>query len=190
MNIIRNLISLLSSVFSSSSPTGKKQKNNPDTPESNPAKVAMDLRNQIFTLSPNEIDTKFYDDLTDVWGAVTEIAYPQTFVTLVTLADGTTSLYFGHGGGVIGGGGYEQVRRASNILLGGYQYHLEQMTPTSSYPIPDTGHVKFYALTYSGLHVIDVREDELRTGTHELSLLFRAAHDVITELRILDEQNN
>jgi hypothetical protein len=129
------------------------------------------------------------DDLPNTWGAVTEIGYPETFISLVTLADGTTSLYFGQGGGIIGGGGHEEFRRTSNILLGGYEYHLEQMVPTSSYPVPEAGRVKFYALTYSGFHSIDVSEHELREGTHELSLLFKAAHGVITELRILDQQN-
>jgi hypothetical protein len=188
MKILRNLTSLLSSVSSSSFQTGKNQKPGPNTLASDPAQVAIDLRNKIFNLSSDEIGPIIYGGLPDVWGAVTEIGYPQTCVSLVTLADGTTSLYFGHGGGVIGGGGYKQVLNASSILLGGYQHYLEQMTPTSSYPVPDPGRVKFYALTYSGLHVIDVSEDDLRTETHELSLLFKAAHEVITELRILDEQ--
>lgn len=52
---------------------------------------------------------------TEAWGVLMETAYPDAVVTLVALADGTTSLYFSNGGGIIGAGAHDRFD-ASEML--------------------------------------------------------------------------
>lgn len=117
-----------------------------------------------------------------------EIGYPEGLMTLVVLADGTTSLYFGHGGGIIGGGEHASVRKASKELLHNVGLYFGVLSPTKSFPYPNVGRVKFYILTFTSTLTADVNEDELGNGKHNLSNLFYASHAVIAELRHIDEK--
>ena len=57
-----------------------------------------------------------------------ETGYDAVTVTLFALSDGTTSLYFSNGGGVIGGQGYEAVRRANEAFLNQANHSLQHLT--------------------------------------------------------------
>ena len=46
-----------------------------------------------------------------------EMAFPEGAATLVSLADGTTSMYTSTGGGVIGGGAHDAVVQAGRAFL-------------------------------------------------------------------------
>lgn len=52
-----------------------------------------------------------------VWGILMETGYPQGIATLVSLADGTTSLYFSNGDGMIGGGQHANIAQASKAFV-------------------------------------------------------------------------
>ncbi len=52
-----------------------------------------------------------------VFCAVMETGYEEGVATLVAVADGSVSLYFSKGGGVIGGGSHESVRGAAAAFL-------------------------------------------------------------------------
>lgn len=47
-----------------------------------------------------------------VWGVVMETGHAEGGATLVVFAEGTTSLYFSNGGGIIGAGEHAIVRTA------------------------------------------------------------------------------
>src|SRR5437764_5181818 len=51
------------------------------------------------------------------WGVLMEARYESVTMTLMALADGSTSMYLSNGGGVIGGQGHEAVRRANAAFL-------------------------------------------------------------------------
>lgn len=57
-------------------------------------------------------------ELPRVWGAMMEMRMGNADVSLVAVAEGSTSLYFSNGGGIIGGGEHERVRAANRKLLG------------------------------------------------------------------------
>src|SRR3954453_20298545 len=52
-----------------------------------------------------------------VWGVVIDIPKGADWATIVALGDGTTSMYTSSGGGVIGAGEHEVVRKANEQLL-------------------------------------------------------------------------
>ena len=117
-----------------------------------------------------------------------EIGFPEGTATLVCLCDGTTSLYMGRGGGILGGQACETVRTAGAKFLGLASDCLASMNKAKTFPLPGTGRVCFYVLTMSGVFAIDEDEQLLGDGKHRLSHLFYAGHDVIGNLRILSEQ--
>ncbi|MFQ5917942.1 MAG: hypothetical protein ACE5I0_09060, partial [Candidatus Binatia bacterium] len=124
-------------------------------PVPEPARIIRDLRTQVLTLSPEQIGISPSSAYPHVWGILMETGYPEALATLVSLADGTTSLYLGHGGGIIGGGDHENVRRATKAFLAVAEAHRESLAPTQSFPLPNVGRVKFYVLTFDGTLTAD-----------------------------------
>jgi hypothetical protein len=119
-----------------------------------------------------------------VWGLLMEMGFPNGTATLIALADGTTSLYYSGGGGVLGGHGHESVRRATAPMLAEANRLVAQMTPTSTYPLPQAGNTIFYARTDSGVLTGSAPDADLGLGRHALSPLFHAGHGILTELRL------
>ncbi len=116
-----------------------------------------------------------------------ETGYDGATVSLLALADGTTSLYFSNGGGVIGGQAHEAVRSATAAFLSKANHSLKQLKVCSSFPVPEPSHTVFYVLTDSGILSDNALEDDLGNDRHPLSPLFQAGHEVITQLRLLSE---
>ncbi|MDE3137849.1 MAG: hypothetical protein KGL59_14815, partial [Acidobacteriota bacterium] len=123
-----------------------------------------------------------------VWGVVMETGYPGVVATLVAVADGSVSLYFSNGGGIIGLGGQEGPQRASRALLDAAPQFRKEFEPTTKYPLPREGHVRFYLLTRDAALTAEAKEEELGGGAHPLTPLFQKAHELITEIRLVDEK--
>jgi len=66
------------------------------------AEVYRDMRNLVFSLSPERIGLA--KDTEEPIAILMETGYPEAVASLVCIADGTTSLYLSSGGGVIGAG--------------------------------------------------------------------------------------
>src|SRR5687767_15138455 len=117
-----------------------------------------------------------------------ETGYPEAVATLVGLADGTTSMYFSNGGGMIGAGQHPQVAATTKRWL---ELAEEAVDALSEAPgeveLPDEGTTQLVAVTETGLRAARAPEDELGGGAHPLSPLFYAGHDVITAIRLVDE---
>ena len=122
-----------------------------------------------------------------VWGAVMDMAFPDGVASLISLEDGTTSLYTSTGGGVIGGGAHQPVVEATQAFIQAVSEHVSQFSPTDSDDLPGPGHVRFHALGYDARRVADAEESDLQTRTNDLWPLYYAGHQVITALRIATE---
>jgi hypothetical protein len=79
------------------------------------ADVYRDLRQQVLTLDPAKIGLPS-SDKNQIHGVLMETGYPEAVATLVTIADGTVSLYFSNGGGIIGVGQHEGRERHLNYF--------------------------------------------------------------------------
>ena len=149
-----------------------------------PAEIYNELRSQLLSTNPNEVGIQQSPDIPNVWGVLLEFQISNTPVTLVSLADGTTSLYFGNGGGVFGGGEHEEVAQASKKLVALAEDFYDKMTPTAEFPIPMAGRMIFYVLTFDKSYTINVDEEELTSGKHDFSPLFALADEVISQIRV------
>jgi hypothetical protein len=152
-----------------------------------PAAIYTDLRSRALGITQAELGE--LPATSPVLGVVTDTRYPGAVATLVGLADGTTSLYFSNGGGIIGGGEHPRVAAATRRLLEVAARFLGVLSPTTDFPLPQEGFTQLIAVTPAGNSSTTAPEKELGAGEHELSELFYAAQDVITELRLIEESS-
>jgi hypothetical protein len=113
-----------------------------------------------------------------------ETGYERAVATLVGVVDGTASLYFSNGGGIIGAGTHAAVAEAGRRWLDAGRTFLPMLRETSDPPLPAVGMTQFVAVTPSGLLSATAAEDDLGNRRHELSPFFFAAQDVITQIRL------
>jgi hypothetical protein len=163
---------------------------------SNPATVATDasgggvysnLRHQALTVRRADVGIPAPPPESPAWCVVMETGYPGANATLVAFGDGTTSLYFSNGGGVIGGHAHENVRRAGAAFVEAANRARQGMKPCESFPAPSECRVLFYTRTDSEALTCEAGETELGDGRHPLSPLFYAGQEVLTQLRLISQ---
>jgi hypothetical protein len=157
----------------------RKKERQPD------AEVYSELRRQVLNLTPGRLGDEPAAG-SELLALLMETGYPEAVATLVAVADGTTSLYFSNGGGVIGAGEHATVADASRSWLETGSSFLPQLSEASDPGPPAEGLTQFVAVTRAGLKTAVAAEEELGDGRHALSPLFYAAQDVITQIRLLE----
>src|SRR5258707_9286453 len=157
-----------------------------NSPDKNTDGIYSGLRHQALVASRPEIGISLPREK-PVWGLLMETGYPSAAVTLFALSDGTTSLYFSNGGGILGGHSHQNVRLANAAFIEVSNQFWKQMNRCESFPSPETGQTIFYGLTDSGVLTASGAEDDFGYGRHPLSQLFHAGHAVIAELRQISE---
>jgi hypothetical protein len=149
--------------------------------------VSAGLRSLILNLSASEIGLDNISFRQPVWGIVMETGMDGGFYTLVVLADGTTSIYFSNGGGIIGSGQDKEVRKQSEQFLDWANRLIDSSASDSSISAPANGQTKFFFLTFDGRRVYEAAEDDLGEQRDALSPLFHAGHAVIAAARAADK---
>jgi hypothetical protein len=104
--------------------------------------------------------------------------------TLVGVADGTTSMYYSTGGGMIGAGARADVAAATHRWLEVARGSLDRLSPVTDPPLPAEGMAQFVVVTPGGLLSGVAPAAELGERRHLLSPLFFAGHGVITQIRL------
>jgi hypothetical protein len=113
-----------------------------------------------------------------------DMALEQVVVTVASFKTGDASIYFSTGGGMIGGGAHESVRRASLDLVRVSSSLVDDMESVTEHPLPPAGRVYFYLLTSRGLRRGEAPYKELMARRGPLVPLFAAAQEVITQVRM------
>ncbi len=118
-----------------------------------------------------------------------ETGFPNAIVTLTAISDGTVSLYFSNGGGILGSGQHEGPRRICMEYLQTAKDYLDPCTKAEAHPLPGRGQTIFYILTIDkGVLTAQAKEDDLGYNRHALSPLFQKAQELITAIRITQEK--
>ena len=146
------------------------------------ADIYPGLRNQVLQLTPAAIGQSDADQST-VLAVLMETGYPEAVATLVAIGDGTASLYFSNGGGIIGAGEHEPVRTVSAEFITFAQQYVSHSTLTDAFPLPQENHVRFYLVTRGGVYTFEAPENELGNERHPCSALFHKGHELITAIR-------
>ena len=151
------------------------------------APIFSKLRGQILALTPDRLQLTPAEDLPRVWAALMELSTSDSVASLLASAEGTSSLYFGTGGGIIGAGKHPQVRASARRFLVALDAALDATAPVTEAVLPGPGRICFAVMTYGGLRGADVAEEELKAGGHPLSKSFMAGHELIAYLRAASE---
>ena len=143
------------------------------------------LRTRALGVSPSSLGLSAGTGVTRVFGVVMDTTYDSGTATLVVLADGTVSLYTSTGGGMIGGGTHERVAAAARRCLQVAGDHLKEFAEDGSDSLPAAGMTLITLRTYTGPLRARAPEDDLGHHRHPASPVFHAAHEVITQLRLV-----
>lgn len=147
-----------------------------------------DLRNQTLTATRTAFGLDVPATPTTPWGVVMEKGVPEGSYTLVALTDGNASIYLSSGGGSIGGGAHETIRKAAQAMVALAATFQPQATATKEFPLPRNGQTIFYLLTDSGTFTFSASEQALGEERHPWSPLFHAGHEVIGQYRLIEER--
>ncbi|MGE0268042.1 MAG: hypothetical protein AB7S78_06270 [Candidatus Omnitrophota bacterium] len=153
-----------------------------------PTDIFYKMRNIALNLDPEDIGVHSNKELRRIYGILMEIGHPDGALSLIVLADGTVSLYYEKGGGVIGAGHEAGVKDASRQFLIKTEQFIEEFKEATVGMLPADGHIIFYVLTYKqGILTADAGESILGERKHNLSEVFYAGHNVLSELRKIEE---
>ena len=155
----------------------------PDTVKKplSPAEIYQTLRAQALRARADEIGLP--EEPGAPFGVLTETGYAAAVVSLVAMGEGTVSLYFSSGGGMLGGGKHDRVREAGLELVGDSADYIRLMETTKSFPLPGIGRVRFYILTPEGVYSYEASEHDLIQADDPLAPLYHQAQQVIAEFR-------
>lgn len=146
------------------------------------AEVYADLRKQALRLKPESIGLNDADQ-SAVIAVLMETGYPEAVATLVAVVDGTASLYFSNGGGIIGGGEHESVRKVAKEFVSFSQKYVSQAALTKVFPLPQKDNVRVYMVTGDGVYTFNASENDLGDNRHPCSPVFHKGHELITAIR-------
>jgi hypothetical protein len=145
----------------------------------------LGLRSMALAIEPGSIGVAPTAELPHVYGVVMDMGYDTGTATVVAFADGSVSMYYSSGGGVIGAGGHEQIRSAAHQLLVVAERELAAFSDSQPDELPAVEHTQITVLSYDGSLRAAAATDDLGEGRLPGSPVFLAVHDVITQIREL-----
>lgn len=148
----------------------------------------MGLRGQIFESTLEQIGLTSTDD-EKAYAVVMDVSLGQDgTMTLVSIIDGSASIYLSSGGGVIGGVAHETVRKAAIDFVNVGETFISKMTSVDSFPLPKTDNARFYVLTNKGKYSAEEQMDKIENSKSDWESFFYSGDKVITELRLITDQ--
>ncbi len=143
---------------------------------------------RLLMLTSTAHELGFADSGDRPWGVAIDIGFDEeAAATVISLADGTTSLYTTTGGGIVGGGEHEPVSAASRELVDAAARHVEDVLRRDDTDLPGAGNVTIWLRVGDERLGRTVPEADLMSGESPLASLYATGHGVITQLRLLDD---
>jgi hypothetical protein len=152
--------------------------------------VYRDLRRRALHVTTADLGLE-PDPRAPIHAVIMETGDQGTVSTFACFLDGTVSLYFSTGGGVVGGGQHERVRSACFEMLSitneYAQEFIGECQRVSTFALPGEGEVFFYLVTNDGVYQAQCMEDVLAEQRDPFSALFNNCHSVMSEVRQIEE---
>jgi hypothetical protein len=147
----------------------------------------IEMRDLFFSVDPKELNIeKEYEN--QIYAVIMETGYKDVALSLRCFADGTISIYYTSGGGMIGIGEHVDARKAGLSLVEESKKNFKKFELVKEFPLPKDGQTIFYLLTSDGVYSFIEKENTLGNNQSELSPFFYKAQDVITQARLIDEK--
>jgi hypothetical protein len=151
------------------------------------AEVYRDMRSMALSMTRAKLEIG-EEVSSGVYSLIMETGYEEGVASLVAMGDGSASIYFSNGGGIIGIGESANAKITCLDLIADSSNYIKYANKTESTPLPRRGETIFYFLTQSGVLQYNEQEETLGNNRSPLSNLFYAAHQLITEARKAKEE--
>jgi hypothetical protein len=158
------------------------------TSKKNPADIGRELRRRALTAAPEEYGAKPTKEFPRVYAILMDLPIGDFVATVFSSSTGAASLYTTSTFGVIGGEFHERVRAAARAFVKAADRHVSAAVPTTEFPYPQEGRVRFYFVTFDGVRVIDTDLTTINSGTSKYSEWYELGQAVLTELRRVAEK--
>ena len=161
--------------------------------KTSPTEVFVGLRRQLFqsdlaSVAPAGDGSSSPDDGSAVFGAAMEVGLPNATYLVFGLRDGSASVYFSTGGGSLGGQGKPAINAAARRFVETSRPFAAEWPIVKEYPLPSPGRVRFSIFTAAGVRAREGEEADVQRAEDPLFPMFKAAHDIITGFRLLDQR--
>lgn len=126
----------------------------------------------------------------DIIGLVTDwgLGPDGAFATIVCMNDGSASLYFSSGGGIIGAGEHDSVRAKMLLVLQAAQRAMPGLASIDQVPDVSPEQMQFTVLTEGGMKSKAAPTEMLAKGSGPLTDLHNAVQALIFEIRVASEK--
>jgi len=145
------------------------------------------LRNQAMAATHEQLGLQLNKD-DDIYGIIMDWNMDDVIVTVVAFKTGDTSVYLSSGQAFIGGYAHDSVVRAARRFIAKGSLYLHKASQTVSTIPANKGKTGFYIFTKARKYYIEDNSAKIEQNQSELSDLFSAANDVITEYRLITDR--
>lgn len=166
---------------------GKENQNATSQPKSPEEAPGVCLRQMVLTTPVQDLGFAADDDFPTVYGVLTEWDLDGIKVTVMSMRDGTASLYTTSNFGIVGGQAHERVRQSALRYVKTAEQFAKAGKPVTEFAYPKSGQVFYYLLTYDGVRLAIGDQAAIERGPGPTFPLFAAAQEVLSELRMITE---
>lgn len=145
------------------------------------------LRNLALGATMEQIGVQFPSDQTKIYGVIMDWEVGEGTATLVAFLSGDASLYLSSGGGVIGGSGHDNIKKAAATFINKAEKYLRETVKTDLTPLPGKDGVKFCFLTNKGKFVGQEEVKNFDNNSSPWLDLFDEGNKLITEIRMVSD---
>jgi hypothetical protein len=155
-------------------------------PKREVASVYVGLRDTILSLDPTSVGIHQTAATPNVWGVVMDWSLDDAVATIVSLADGTTSMYLSTGGGSLGAGEHPAAAAASLSAVRLAETMLDDFPGATGSPLPPRGRTALTLLTFSGLRRFEDDNAAFENDASRVSPVANAMQNVIHEIQVAE----
>ena len=157
-------------------------------PQKSGADAMRELRLRALSAPAKEFGISPTKEFPRTYAVLIDFPIDQVTATIVSLSDGTASLYTTSTFGVIGGGAHEKVKAAASSLIAASDKFYEEAKLTKHYPYPEQSKVRFYLVSFGGVRVLEAEISAIESNQSKYSSLFWLGQEVLTQLRLATEK--
>jgi len=148
----------------------------------------MDMRKMALEVTAEQLGLQIPNDYIKVYGIITDLDMNGGTVTIVTYVTGDTSIYLSSGGGYIGAGQHESVRKVTKEFVDNGHLISFKGKQYENTDLPTNGNANFYFLSNARNTKITESIVKMESGESEFSKLFAELNNVMTEIRLKSGQ--
>jgi hypothetical protein len=144
------------------------------------------LRDQAINVTPDQLQLNLENE-NEIYGILMDWHMDKAIVTVVSYKTGDASIYLSSGQGFIGGFAHETVVQAAKKFVTLGEEYFSKASKTESTEPAQERMVDFYFLTKGGKYYIEEQLDLIEKHKSDLTELFNAGNQVITEYRLITD---